>query len=127
VSAKGNYTKEELAMMLAKIDKLSEILYWNAVQIGCHPFIEFVGLINEWKGMARLTMDSGEDFTLANTHTGQPLRAHSYQVEYLAEKFDCIFGPLLAQPEQRKIFFEAMGWPEEVKTPERPADGTANE
>ena len=36
--------------------------------------------------------EAGVDFTECNQHTGAELPMESFEVAYLAEKLDCIFG-----------------------------------
>lgn len=104
------YTDDELKVILHQMRQASSDLYRAATASGCHPFIEFCGIINEWIKMCEVTMEQGEDFTMANTHTGQPLRAEPYQIKYFAEKFDCIFGPIFKDKTNRELFMKEMGW-----------------
>lgn len=106
------HSDEQLQEILVKMDKVSDIYYWNAIQVGNHAFIEFCGLMGEYQKICRTTMEAGVDFTICNRHAGVPLIAHDYQIKYLAEKFECIFGPLFENKKNRQIFFKAMGWEE---------------
>lgn len=104
------YTDEELDSMLKEMKDCSSHFYARAVRIGNHPFIEFCGLINEYVSMCKTTAQANVDFTICNRHVGIPLLAHDYQIKYMAEKFECIFGPVLEDAKNREIFFKAMGW-----------------
>ncbi len=56
------------------------------LRYGNHAFIEFTGLMNEY------TMQSGEDFTECNIHSGKKLRAHDFNENYIREKLECIYS-----------------------------------
>lgn len=113
----------ELEEVIRRMDKVSNNFYGNAVQVGNHAYIEFCGLMGEYEKICRTTMQAGVDFTICNRHIGVPLIAHDYQIRYLAEKFECIFGPLFENKENRQIFFKAMGWEEgESKDKEKDDD-----
>lgn len=73
------------------MQEAADSFYRSAVQIGIHPFIEFAGLMNEYISSCREAANSGIDFTLCNTHTGQHLPLHAHQVDYINEKLECIF------------------------------------
>jgi hypothetical protein len=86
------YTPEELRAMISKMTKASNAFYAAAIQIGAHAFIEFTGLMNEYIKVCAEALARGEDFTLANTHTGKPLPMYPHEAAYLAEKLQCIFS-----------------------------------
>lgn len=90
------YTPEQLEKMIVEMRKVSNAFYRNAVTIGNHAFIEFCGLMNEYINMCSATVAAGGDFTECNVHTGKSLTIRDYQGAYLAEKFECIFGPTMA-------------------------------
>lgn len=115
------YSREELAAMIPKMNEASHAFYGAAAGIGCHPFIEFNGLMNEWIKMARNSLEEGVDFTQANVHSGIPLVAQDYEIKYFCEKFECIFGPVLSVPKNREIFCLAMGWNDLVAKEDRSA------
>lgn len=104
------YSKDELDMMVVKMNLISDNFYPQATRVGNHAFIEFCGLMKKYADMCSRTAAAGHDFTQANVHTGQALVAEDHDIRYLAEKFECIFGPVLEDPTNREIFFEAMGW-----------------
>lgn len=99
------YSRDELLSMISAMRRLSDAFYGNAVRIGNHAFIEFAGLMNEYIKMCVDTVEAGGDFTQCNVHTGQSLSIRPHQAEYLAEKFECIFGPTFrSNPEIAKVF-----------------------
>jgi microsomal dipeptidase-like Zn-dependent dipeptidase len=105
-----NFTDEQLEEILKGMGVVTKAFYPAAVALHNHPFIEFCGLMNEYISMCATTKAEGIDFTMANTHTGRSLIAHDFQVEYLAEKFDCIFGPLFQDKAKRAVFMGTLGW-----------------
>ncbi len=99
------HTKEEMQECLRKMQEVSRAFYVPATRTGCHAFIEFCGLMNEFIKVCETTMADGGDFMMANTHNERPLVMKSYQAAYLAEKLDCIYGPTIrANPEARQVF-----------------------
>lgn len=98
-----------------KLGQLSEETYWKFSGAGvgshCHAFIEFCGLMSKYTEICYRSAISGIDFRRANVHTGVALPVFAHDVEYLAEKFECIFGPILrSRPEFAKLFVErALG------------------
>lgn len=91
--------RARLEVMLRNMQRaVAQFYYGWAFPIGCHPFIEFCGLMHVFVQMADQSLKAGIDFSQATAHTGQALIAHDYQVEYLAEKFSCIFGPVFDDP-----------------------------
>lgn len=91
-----NYTDEELDQILDKMQAVSSQFYRGATQTGCHAFIEFCGLMNEFINICRATKAAGQDFTMANTHSGISLAAQPHHIDYLLEKLDCIYWPTVA-------------------------------
>jgi hypothetical protein len=113
------YSDEELKTIIQQVSEASNEFYYKAARTGCHALIEFCGLMNEFVQMCRMTMEAGEDFTMANTHSGHSLKAQDYQIKYLAEKLDCIYGPVLSDPRNRDLFCLYMGWHDLVSKPDR--------
>lgn len=104
------YSLEEEAIILKHMKTVSGHFYTSAVIIQCHAFIEFTGLMNEYINICQNAHQSGQRFMFANKHSEEPLSIRPHQIKYLADKFDCIFGPMLKNPENRMIFLKAMGW-----------------
>ena len=87
------YTKEELEAMLTGMRQASSAFYAMAFKIGCHPFIEFTGLMNEYIQMCSNALAQGQDFTETSIHGGgQPLPMQAHHRAYLDEKLQCIYG-----------------------------------
>lgn len=100
----------ELEVMLAKMHEASDTFYGLAQRTRCHPFIEFTGLMNEYIKVCRSSLGRGIDFAEANTHNGLALHMEQYEAAYLAEKFECIFGPTMrAHPKVHATFARAIG------------------
>lgn len=102
------YSKEELQEMLKKMNNASAVFYSMATHTGCHTFIEFTGLMNEYIQVCQQTMEAGKDFTEASAHGGGELLVHDYNLEYMAEKFTCIFETTLQDPKMMEIFLKAV-------------------
>lgn len=99
--------------ILRAMERASNTFYANAFNSGmghhCHAFIEFTGLMNEFIVLCRQAHARGIAFGDANTHTERPLPIEVHQAAYLAEKFDCIFGPSLrANPEALSVFLQTL-------------------
>lgn len=103
------YTREECVAMIDKMRRVSSAFYWSAANTGCHAFIEFNGLMNEFIQICERAVDQDLDFNTCNTHTGQSLPVNPHNIEYLAEKLNCIYGPALASnPALAKMFCERV-------------------
>lgn len=89
------YTPEERQQALDWMRQVSKTFYALATQGKAHAFIEFTGLMNEFLQMCERAHAAGQDFTQANTHSGQALPMETYNAAYLAEKLNCIYGPAL--------------------------------
>lgn len=104
------YDKEEREAQIEKMRKVSLDFYYAAARTGVHGFIEFNGFMSKFIDVCRVSSEAGVDFNESNTHTGNPLVVEDHDIVYLAEKFDCIFGPTLADPKKRAVFMKALGW-----------------
>lgn len=92
----SEHSKEEAEAILEKMQMASSTFYAAAVKIGCHAFIEFTGLMNEYINVCRSMTEKGDlSWVMANTHTEVPLDMRAHHVHYLLEKLDCIYGPTL--------------------------------
>lgn len=85
------YSAAERLLMLCRMRAASSVFYAAAVKIGCHPFIEFTGLMNEYINCCETAHLDGIDFASCNTHVGQSLPMEPFQVGYVNEKLECIF------------------------------------
>lgn len=91
-----NHDEREVA--LRKMDAAVRGFYAAAVATGNHPFIEFAGVMQAYLNSCARAHGEGIDFSECNHHAGQQLPMESFEVDYLAEKLDCIFGGrILAQ------------------------------
>jgi hypothetical protein len=86
------FSPEELRAMLDAMQRASDAFYLAATRTNVHGFIEFTGLMNEYIKICRHALAKGQDFTLANTHSGRSLSMEHYEAAYLAEKLQCIFS-----------------------------------
>lgn len=105
----NTYTKEEMDTMISRMETASSLFYGMAQRIGCHAFIEFTGLMNKFIDICRNSAENGIQFPFANTHSGMKLAVEGHDVDYLAEKFDCIFGPVLENEKHWNDFLKGMG------------------
>ena len=99
------YTDVELKDMIAKMHAVSSRFYPAAASTGCHAFVEFTGLMNEFIKICEQSLAAEVDFATSNTHSGKSLVVHPYNAAYIVEKLDCIFGPSIkSSPEVRAEF-----------------------
>ena len=94
-------TEIDLELCLSKMQETANKFYSGAVYTHNHTFIEFTGLINEYIKICLSAAKNGIDFTQANTHTGVGLPVKDYELKYLAEKLNCIFGPILQNADKK--------------------------
>ncbi|KAF1003879.1 MAG: hypothetical protein GAK28_04342 [Luteibacter sp.] len=85
-------TEQERASALARMDETIRRFYSSAIQIGNHPFIEFAGVMAAYLKSCQRAHEAGIDFTECNQHAGHELPMESFEITYLAEKLNCIFG-----------------------------------
>jgi hypothetical protein len=83
--------EEEREKILKQMKQLSAGFYGGAIHIGCHPFIEFTGIMNEYIQACERAHLNGIDFTMCNVHTGQVLPLKPFEKNYINEKLECIF------------------------------------
>ncbi|MFZ3139150.1 hypothetical protein [Polaromonas sp.] len=82
----------ERDVALQRMDETIGRFYSAAVQIGNHPFIEFAGVMTAYFKSCQRAHEAGIDFTECSQHAGNPLPMEGFEVAYLNEKLDCIFG-----------------------------------
>lgn len=92
VTVTSDYTADERAEMLRGMQAASDAFYFLAQRAGCHAFLEFTGLMNEFIKLCHEAEAQGIDFTHANVHAGQHLPFRPHHVSYLNEKLECIYG-----------------------------------
>jgi hypothetical protein len=83
--------------------------YWRFFNAGigtrAHAFLEFVGLMSKYVDICDRSAKAGIDFVHANKHGGTALEMDGHDIDYIAEKFGCIFGPVFrTRPELAKRF-----------------------
>lgn len=99
----------DLEMRLKAMSQAADIFYMQAQNTHVHPFLEITGLMREMIVLYTEALAAGIDFT------DSELRPEPYQLAYIAEKFDCIFGRILAEsPKGREAFLKTLemkgGW-----------------
>lgn len=100
------YSAIEAQVILGRMAQASDVFYGMARLAGCHSFIEFAGLMNEYINVCR-DMTAAGDLTWihANTHSERGVALRSHHIRYLAEKLDCIYGASLrTSPELAAAF-----------------------
>lgn len=70
----------------------SDMFYGMAIRAGCHAFIEFTGLMNEYIKLCESADAAGIDWVHTNVHGSTRLPFQTHHVEYLSEKLECIYG-----------------------------------
>ncbi len=94
----GEYTPAERAEILARMREVSAWFYLAAQRVGCHAFIEFTGLMNEFRQRCERAEEAGDASWIgANGHdVNMPLKP--YEVDYIREKLHCIYGEAVLKP-----------------------------
>lgn len=85
-------TPHEREVALEQMKIVSSLFYMGATRIGNHPFIEFTGLMNEYIKACHQAHAQGIDFSDCSAHSGVELPLRRYNLDYLKEKLECIFG-----------------------------------
>lgn len=100
------YSAKEAQEILHGMRHASSAFYAIARQAGCHSFIEFAGLMNEYIAVCTdMTAVGDLSWIHANTHSDRSLALREHHVRYLAEKLDCIYGASLrASPSLAEAF-----------------------
>lgn len=115
--------RAELEQQIKKMEDATSVFYVMAQQAGVHTFIEFCGFMNEYIQLCRDALKADIDFSRISTHTGggSQLPFLHYRVNYLGEKFGCIFEPwFAANPKAVIPFFRSAG----IVIPEPSAEAT---
>lgn len=101
--------QDEQRVMLQKMRSVSAAFYSGAIRTGVHAFVEFCGLMNEFIKICEHSGRKGVDFSQSNVHTGQRLHMEDYEVTYLAEKLECIYGATIQDsPELTRVFLNTF-------------------
>ena len=93
-------TSAERETALQRMDEAIGRFYGTAVNIGCHPFVEFAGVMTAYVKSCRRAHENGVDFSDCSRHTGMTLPMESIEIDYLVEKLACIFGDRIVVAEQ---------------------------
>lgn len=102
-------TPEERAAILQRMRDASNRFYAAAAAAGCHAFIEFTGLMNEYVKLCQEAEAAGLEWVHANVHGGNHLPFAPHHIAYLSEKLECIYGRGLTDgTEERKGFQAAI-------------------
>lgn len=88
--------EQELHQICNQMQVVSDNFYQGAIHTGNHAFIEFCGLMNEYIKACRAAINKDIDFTEANIHNGVALPLEPYHLDYISEKFNCIYGQSFA-------------------------------
>lgn len=86
------YSTEERQAILERMRVASSMFYMMATRAGCHAFIEFAGLMNEFIKVCADADAQGIDWVHANVHGSVRLPFAPYHIAYLSEKLECIYG-----------------------------------
>lgn len=113
------YNADERAAMIGKMKQVSGAFYPLACRTGCHAFIEFTGMMNEYIKLCEAAHEQGIDFNTTNVHLGKSLPMKEYMAKYLGEKLGCIYGTSLSDPELFMAFVNELELPFEVNLAER--------
>lgn len=107
------YTQAELIEIAKEMHACASCVYWFFFKTGmgskAHAYIEFCGLLNKYVEICSRAACLGVDFTVANVHSRTPLPVEVHDMQYLGEKLQCIFGPMIAaNPEARAALKQAL-------------------
>jgi len=89
-------TPEERAAILQRMRAASNQFYYAATTAGCHAFIEFTGLMNEYIKLCEEADAAGIEWVHASVHGDVHLPFQPHHIGYLNEKLECIYGRRLA-------------------------------
>lgn len=85
-------TPEQRKEILQRMRGASNTFYAMAAMAGCHAFIEFTGLMNEFIKLCETAEARGLPWIRANIHGDVHLPFEAHHIEYLSEKLECIYG-----------------------------------
>lgn len=95
----SEYTPEERRAILGAMRRATDAFYRAAASAGCHAFIEFAGLMNEFIVVCADAEERGDHgWVHANGH-GENMALEPYQVAYIREKLGCIYGDSVLESE----------------------------
>lgn len=82
----------DLEDVIRKMTAASNAFYRAASATGNHAFIEWTGLMNEYIQICERARQMGINFTRVSKHSGKSLPIKDHELNYLAEKLECIFN-----------------------------------
>lgn len=85
-------TPDGRSEILQRMRAASGQFYKAAIATGCHAFIEFTGLVNEYINLCEQAERDGIDWVHANVHGATHLPFREHHIAYLSEKLECIYG-----------------------------------
>lgn len=104
-----HYSSEDMEEMIVKMRNANAAFYGMAVQTGVHTFIEFCGLQSKFIDLCAELLAAGVEFPMVSVHTGKRVKVAEHHIDYLAEKFECIYGPIFAgNPELAQRFIQLV-------------------
>lgn len=86
--------------ILRKMSNAAREFYCAAASAGCHAFIEFTGLMNEFIKVCQEAEEQKIDWLHANVHGSIKLPFQPHHIAYLNEKLECIYGVKLEEVEK---------------------------
>lgn len=102
----------ELQQAVDRMQQVSNRFYLGAQEVGFHGFLELTGIINAYIQACQMALLNEIDYGTCNEHSGRALPLETHQVEYIAEKFKCLFGPAFREnPELVEIFVTKLRQP----------------
>lgn len=109
----GEWSQEDLMKIVAAMREVSnrtyDVFFWGNMGAYAHAFIEFNGLLSKYVDICQRAAEQGIDFTDANVHSGIPFPVEEHDMNYLGEKLQCIFGPMInANPRARAALKRAL-------------------
>lgn len=85
-------TAEGRQQIIARMRAAARAFYVAAVASGCHAFVEYTGLMNEFIALCQRAEHDGLPWLHANVHGNVRLPFEEYHLAYLNEKLGCIYG-----------------------------------
>lgn len=107
------YTQAELIELAKEMHSVADRVYWMFFRTGMgakvHAYVEFCGLLSKYTEICARAALAGVDFAFANAHGRTPFPVEVHDMQYLGEKLQCIFGPMIAaNPEARAALKRAL-------------------
>ena len=88
--------KVELEALLKQAKEINSAFYglmWQANFGGVwHAHVEWCGVMSAYIDMCQYALEQGQDFADSNIHVGERFDIPQHKIDYLNEKFECIFA-----------------------------------